>query len=928
MTPRLVADLNPLEDDHHNIAEVTTIGPRTYFAASASGLGRELWMFDQRTHRTTIVKDIVPGDGGNGPTNLLRFGERLTFTYDSQLWTTDGTEEGTIKLADVPVHGWRESFGQLNGTLFFVAGGSDTGPELWKTDGTPGGTTLLRDIAPAGRGSFPGKLTTAGNRLWFFAKEDGLGHPGNPGLFSLWTTDGTESGTIKVRHLNEFSYLSDFTAVGLPDGSLYFTSAPGQLWCSDGTTEGTQHLGDLAPSNSGAWVRLHGHINDRLLFSLSEFRNEFRSISTQEQLTAVEGVLRSDLLKHAPLRFYEFSQAVGDAVYFVPHGLDDVWELWKSDGTVAGTEFLKVIGQGPNNGYPQYFGEADGLLTFMAFNAATGTELWKSDGTQNGTAPTADIWPRNLGSSPRGFTNVNGKFYFYTAPTEIVPRDHRTLPWQLWATDGEFLTTEKYATIYVPQEYSGARTFYPTNFTPVGDLVYFVAGSGTSPRAPWDLWKTDGSPAGTAVIAQDVLPDSLVKVGQVLFFAARVGDLWRTDGTPSGTHLVKDLPFDFDLANMTDYNGVLFFSLRHREIWRSDGTEMGTYRVKELVPYQSLHDAYPDSFTVINDTLYFTVKYREIWKSDGTEAGTFLLSAVIPGGEYWAPPCFLAFNEQLYFTTKSTAGWELWKSDGTISGTVKILVLGALFTGPQDLFAASGSIYFTAQHQTNGWELWKSDGTAEGTSAVANLAREGITNYSPITEFVAVANQLFFMNFVYGTGWALWVTDGTEAGTRSVMDITPFPEGIFTELSTYYSFPGDFAAVQQRLYFTADDRFHGTEMWTLCPACPNEDLNDDTRVDRRDLAILTSNFARPWDITPLAGDLDADGRIGLTDLVRVRDALTPAIPPTPSPQIASPASNRTQSPASARNLRATRRPANESLPITDRPPQLSRSSSP
>ena len=61
-------------------------------------------------------------------------------------------------------------------------------------------------------------------------------------------------------------------------------------------------------------------------------------------------------------------------------------EIWKSDGTAAGTEMVKDIWPGPNSGGARELTVVNGELFFSAFDPnVNGDELWKSDGTTAGT---------------------------------------------------------------------------------------------------------------------------------------------------------------------------------------------------------------------------------------------------------------------------------------------------------------------------------------------------------------------------------------------------------------------------------------------------------------------------------------------------------------------------------------------------------------
>src|SRR5262249_25472623 len=133
--------------------------------------------------------------------------------------------------------------------------------------------------------------------------------------------------------------------------------------------------------------------------------------------------------------------------YDRPHG----YELWKSDGTAAGTALVKDINTGTVNtgaagSYPGNLTNVNGTLFFTAdagppqsagpatatvlgtdvppanrtnMNGALfftadggggfGRELWKSNGTAAGTVLVKDVMPGlNLGSDPSNLANVNG----------------------------------------------------------------------------------------------------------------------------------------------------------------------------------------------------------------------------------------------------------------------------------------------------------------------------------------------------------------------------------------------------------------------------------------------------------------------------------------------------------------------------------------
>ncbi len=63
----------------------------------------------------------------------------------------------------------RGSFAVANNNVFFSADDGVSGLELWKTDGTPTGTVRVKDIKPGAVSSNPYALTAVGNKLFFGA---------------------------------------------------------------------------------------------------------------------------------------------------------------------------------------------------------------------------------------------------------------------------------------------------------------------------------------------------------------------------------------------------------------------------------------------------------------------------------------------------------------------------------------------------------------------------------------------------------------------------------------------------------------------------------------------------------------------------------------------------------------------------------------
>jgi ELWxxDGT repeat protein len=158
---------------------------------------------------------------------------------------SDGTDTGTFALATFPgnlSNPWVVQYlTPANGQLFFEADDGVSGSEIWKTDGTVSGTMRVTDIWPGVGGSNPRNLTAVGGQLFFIATDPSHG-------YALWTTDGTSGGT---RLLHDFSQgtadAATISRMTVVNGRLVFSTLKNELWTSDGTPEGTIKLRSFQP---------------------------------------------------------------------------------------------------------------------------------------------------------------------------------------------------------------------------------------------------------------------------------------------------------------------------------------------------------------------------------------------------------------------------------------------------------------------------------------------------------------------------------------------------------------------------------------------------------------------------------------------------------------------------------------------------------
>jgi ELWxxDGT repeat protein len=176
---------------------------------------------------------------------------------------------------------------------------------------------------------------------------------------------------------------------------------------------------------------------------------------------------------------------VNGTLFFSAYSPSSGNELWKSNGTPAGTVLVANIRSGSSSSYPQRLTNVDGTLFFSADDGTNGRELWKSDGTSGGTVMVKDIYTgRTYGyyasypnsGSPTDLTNVNGTLFFAARNTSGNT--------ELWQSDGSLG-----GTFQVRDIYSGGSS-YPRYLTNVNGTLFFGAFTAEQGR---ELWKSDGT---------------------------------------------------------------------------------------------------------------------------------------------------------------------------------------------------------------------------------------------------------------------------------------------------------------------------------------------------------------------------------------------------------------------------------------------------
>lgn len=385
-----------------------------YFAGGTEATGIELWKSDGTAEGTLLVKDIIPGLTGSNVQNLTEYKGKIYFcatdlVNGAELWVSDGTADGTKMLKDInpsrvgsgnPSSSPRQ-FTISNGILYFIVNINSYNSAVWRTDGTVEGTTKVLGEINSGLKL----LRTAGNKLYI----NGESYNG-----ALYVSDGTVAGTKKLT-IDEYGQIESITVVNnelvfatkysngqkwrvyklnptndaltliksfeaatygnieldnmTAVGSNFFFSIrtdngsngyTDDLWKSDGTSGGTVLLKSFPWSRfwSNSQMQNFVALNGKLCFASSSSYDLWTSDGT------VSGTMQAATVKLEPSKI---PLVVGSKIYF--NGTSN--QLWSYDGVTAKSELI-------NPAKPDQLFEFNNKIHFTVLKSSNKTELWNS----------------------------------------------------------------------------------------------------------------------------------------------------------------------------------------------------------------------------------------------------------------------------------------------------------------------------------------------------------------------------------------------------------------------------------------------------------------------------------------------------------------------------------------------------------------------
>lgn len=370
-------------------AYFTEFGGELYFGASTEEHGDELWKTDGTREGTTIVKDLLPGAESSLPEHLHVLNGELYFTtYEpAQLWKTDGTADGTVAVADVTTDFYWNLIGSrlpnldffttFNGKLYFSAI-DEGGTELWSSDGTEAGTGRLADLHAGPNPSYPLSFVEHNQELYFLAGDELNPNVNDQLVYHLWKTDGSPDGTTRVSDTpvqpngGMAAYGNSLYLAACTDGFAADGNVMGcELHRTTETGDAIELVKDTTTAESGGDPRWFAVAGESLYFAAigPDGRELWKTDGTADGTQQVRD-LRTGPDRSSPNNLIELN---GQLYFQADDG--NGWELWTSDGTEDGTVRVSDLQGGDHLTYAPMVAFNGGLY-FSADDGVHGTELW------------------------------------------------------------------------------------------------------------------------------------------------------------------------------------------------------------------------------------------------------------------------------------------------------------------------------------------------------------------------------------------------------------------------------------------------------------------------------------------------------------------------------------------------------------------------
>jgi ELWxxDGT repeat protein len=485
-----------------------------------------------------------------------------------------------------------------------------------------------------------------------------------------------------------------------------------------------------------------------------------------------------------------FAKVLNNKLYFVFQQM-----LYVSDGSTTGTFQISNV-----NNIGNYLQASNGYVFFFGNNNIYGRELWKTDGTLAGTTIVKDI---NPGVNSSIDYNYNEKMYRFNNKVVFIARDNNS-NLGLWSTDGTAINTVNFYSL------SNYSTFFDFDFENYNNLLFTVNG---------DLWKTDGTTAGTNLIYNNI-PNinkltyfsnkTYIDTDNGIYYADQTNQI-STLSNSSGTNLQTLSP-----SNNGNFLALREYNNNTSQIYFFDGTTLSPTNVKytgdnKFIEYQNklLFSGYIDSYIDYS----ITYKNSELFSYNPSNNISKVEKDLIYSSN-GTPRFYTELNGEVYFLARDGYYYQVYKIDPnnnivklsndlqeylpdniegynpvTVSGNYfyfhgnKLIRTDATTNSSQQIsppvnekiygtYSLNDKILIKTFNSSNNYmRIWSLDNTSTNFSL---LVEKPVTNLPSINnvddDFVKTDSGVYF-KMINNSTTEIWKSDGTTSNTVKITDV-------------------------------------------------------------------------------------------------------------------------------------------------------------
>ncbi len=783
------------------------VGDLLYFSANTHQHGRELWVMDAKTETPYLVRDIAPGIRSSTPINLQRLDDKLAFSViygetGHEVWLSDGTASGTYQIKGVGKGFMNpKALVVFQHDLYFIAEQvSDGITYIWKTNVSKDSAITLKALQFSEE-VVPVDLKVNGALMYMGIFSKGLGT-------QLWYMNA-EKHMAKVRDTFNTS-VRMLRFISGSNNTFYFegmdsATSGSSIWRTDSTGIVATRILNENDVRDSVFVRAEqsGNPKDLLYFTVYDF-------VAGKELWRTDGTRAGTYPLVWTTEISNLAQHKGE-VYFYAKTNTGIQGLWRinEDGIRAKAEYIST--SYATSGlelarYPKLISDGERLWFFLRKDDEVGF-LASVDSAEHEVRVDKDF---RAGQYPQLYWGTRYKNAFYFAARDAVNGN------ELWKVDYSNDSISMLKNLNYVEAGCSAR-----ELTALNDQLIFSANDGIHGQ---ELWRSTSTGAEMLLdIAPGPMsgfPNDLTYVNQRILFTASDSvngrELWVTEGTKQSTKMLMEFTpgaESSEFRHMVSQGRQAFFTVvrgNALELWVSNGTRQGTKRVVNFsrgaeIKLFSGRGAWVYVFEVLSNTSF------KIWVSDGTATGTYALQQFCPCPEVATTNAFIEHYGNLFFDVETRSGKVLWTADLGF-GKARFMDHAGKAT-PQNFTVYNNEVHFIGTERNGEVGVWRTNGSREGTVKV------GTTLQGPRSaHLTAAGDKMYFLtnNNLFNTT-NIWVYQGND-------EMRMGPPNKFVRIR-----PLQATGVNSDIFFSGSDGTAGFELWrsdgTIDSTYMVEDLN-------------------------------------------------------------------------------------------------------